>query len=138
MNITQNDFNLSKQTIYIDDPMYKVTDSQGNLTTYKNSDALAQAFKLWLVSGQGEKVRSNTSGPLVPHLGKAITSERAEKIKKSILNGVSTDFNPPMTITELKVLMDQPKNRWLIFCQGYSKSLELGINTYVVVNNSNS
>ena len=135
MERTQQSYNIDKTILYLDEPMSKKVDSQGNLIHLKNSDALSQAVKLWLTSGVGEKLRSNTGGPLIPHLGKAITNDRREKIKKDIMKGFNSDFVPSMTITNLNIVADNKKNRWVIQIEGYSKSLELGINTYLVVNN---
>jgi len=136
LQITQDSYNISKSVIYVDEPFIKQVDGQGNIIQLKNSDALAQAFKLWVTSSYGEKVRSNTGGPLVPHLGKAMTTDRANKIKNSILKGLTTDFSPPMTITNINIIPDNNKNRWIIQVEGYSQSLEVGLNTHLIVNNS--
>jgi hypothetical protein len=135
MERTQNSYNINKSILYIDEPMYKQIDTQGNIKQLTNSDALAQAFKLWLTLGKGEKVRTTTGGVLVPHLGKSMTDQRANDIKNSILRSLNTEFTPQMTITTLNVIADTTKNRWVITIEGYSSSLEVGINTYALIDN---
>lgn len=136
MEIVQTGYNLDKETLYIDEPFYKKIDSQGNIVQLKNSDALAQALKLWLTSGKGEKVRSTSGGILIPHLGKAMDDNRANLIKNSIIKGLSTEFIPSITVTSLQVTPNHNKNQWIILLIGYTTSLEIGVNTVVVVNNN--
>jgi hypothetical protein len=138
MEIVQTGYNLDKETLYMDEPFYKKVDSQGNLVHLTNSDALAQALKLWITSGQGEKVRSTSGGILVPHLGKAMDNDRANKIKNSIIKGLASDFSPSITITNLQVIPNYAKNQWVIILTGYTTSLEVGVNTSIVINNSSS
>lgn len=128
--------NANKQTFYIDSSLEGKISPNGNIIKTTNSDALSQAFKIWLTSGQGEKIRTNSGGWLIPFLGKPLTNEYADKIKKKLLEGLEKEFVPKITIVDFQVIPNTNKNAWLIYIQGYSAELNVGINTYVNVSNS--
>jgi hypothetical protein len=135
---TQTESNQDHTITYVDSPMTKVTLSNGQLKVLTNSDALAQAIKLWVVSGKNEKVRSNSGGWVVPYIGKPLDDDTAEKIRKGILTGLETDFSPKLTIVDLQVIPDKTKQRWVIYVVGYSADLNVGVNTYMTVNGTPS
>jgi|WetSurMetagenome_2_1015567.scaffolds.fasta_scaffold03945_5 hypothetical protein len=130
---TQNEFNIDKSILYVDDPITKITTINGEIKKFYNSDALAQAFKIWLVSGKSEKVRNTGGGVLYPFLGKGLTVEVQNTIRKAIVSGLANDFSPTITIVSLEVVPVPTKNQWVITLQGYSSSLNVGINTYAIV-----
>lgn len=131
----QSESNKDKSTLYSDNPITRKLDVNGKLVEYINSEALAQAFKVWLVSGRGEKIRSSSGGWLIPYLGKPINNDTAERIKKNILLGLTNDFIPKITVTNIQVIPDYQNNRWIITVEGYNAQINIGLNTYAVVKN---
>ncbi len=129
----QSSQNLDKSTLFLDSPLYKDLDVNGGLKTLSNSGALAQAFSVWLVSGVGEKIRTNSGGWLIKFIGREITDSVAEEIKTSIQLGMVNDFTPPITVTNLQVIPDKAKQRWIIHVEGYNEELNIGMNTTTVV-----
>jgi len=129
----QTDFNQDKSILYTDVPLSKELDSDGSLSTIINSDALAQALKIWLVSGSAEKVRSRSGGWLIPYLAKPLNTETAEIIRKNLYTGITNDFKPSLTIVDLQVAPDVKNKRWVIVVKGYSTQFNIGVNTYAVV-----
>lgn len=133
MSTILSESNLDKSLLYQDLPIVKKTDENGNLYIPVNSDALAQAIKVWLTSAKGEKLRSNTGGWLIGLLAKPINQDTADKIRSNIITGLSTDFSPPITIVDLQVIPDPANNKWIITIAGYNSSLNIGVNTYAVI-----
>ena len=125
----------AKDIVYMDYPIVKETTPQGELKTYENSDALAQAVKIWLVSSQGEKIRSKSGGYLMPFIGKPLDEDNARRISQRLIQGLSEDFNPPITVVDINVYPDTAQMRWVISIKGYNADLNIGVNTVVVVNN---
>mgnify|MGYP001451872664 CR=1 FL=1 len=129
--MSQNENNLNKRLLYKDFPLSKKLTNGGDLDTIENSDALAQAFKIWISSARGEKVRSISGGYLIPFLGKGVTPDNAERIRKQIITGLENDFVPAITVQDLQVIPNQEKSSWLIILTGYNETLNIGLNTYV-------
>lgn len=130
-----NTISPSRDIHYIDFPLIKETTNNSDLKVYKDSDAIANAFKIWLTGKVGEKVRSTSGGYLIPFLGKPLTDETANKIRTRIIDGLQKDFAPAITVQDLQVIPDVNRNRWLITLTGYNTAYNLGINTFLVVNN---
>jgi hypothetical protein len=86
-----------KEDIYLDFPIIKQMNGNGELKTYKNSDALFQAIKIWLTCEKGEKIRTNSGGYLLPYIGKFLDKDTAEQIRSYICEGLTTEFFPPIT-----------------------------------------
>lgn len=131
-----SDNNLDKSVLYKDLTISESTDVNGRLIEPINSEALGQAINVWLASAKGEKIRSKTGGWLLGLLAKPMTEETADKIRENIILGLSTEFNPPIEIVDLKVIPDRKNNRWLINVAGYNASINVGVNTYGVFNTS--
>ena len=127
---------IKKDIIYLDYPIVKEVTSRGEIKTYQNSDALAQALKVWLVMAKGEKVRSNAGGYLIPFIGKPLDNEHAQMMASRILTGLTEDFRPPITVMDLQVIPDVENLRWVVSVKGYNPDLNIGVNTVVVVNNN--
>lgn len=127
------EINKFSETVYSDFPIIKQTLGTGELKTYKNSDALTQAIKIWLVSGKGEKVRSTTGGVLSPYIGKLLDEDLRRKIKQEIQNALLYEFSPPITIVSLEVQGDGVNQSLSINIVGYNADLAVGVNTSVVV-----
>lgn len=125
----------TKDIVYMDYPIVKETTSRGELKTYENSEALAQAVKIWLVSSQGEKIRTKSGGYLMPFLGKPLDDENARKISQRLIQGLNEDFTPSITVVDIQVIPDTYNMRWVISIKGYNADLNIGVNTTVVVNN---
>lgn len=126
-----------KKYIYTDFSRRKIINRNGELTRYNNNEALEQAIKIWISSQKGEKIRTTGGGLLVPFIGKTLDEYNAERIKQVLTQGLEEYFIPNITIVELKVIPNNQKNRWEIYVVGYNIELSLGVNTLVLVNNSN-
>jgi len=136
MESFQSQYNQDKSILYVDSPIVKKTDENGGMDGLINSDAVAQSFKNWLISGKGEKIRSTSGGWVLPFLGKGVTEEIAAQIEKNIILGAEIDFSPPMTITYIAVVPDKKNFRYIIKVEGYNTSVNVGINTYAVIDAS--
>jgi len=126
--------NLDKSILYEDLPISSISNVNGNIQSPINSEALAQAIKIWLASAKGEKIRSPKGGWLIPLLAKPMTNEVADKIRGNVLTGLSTEFSPPITVTDLQVIPDYNNKRWVISISGYNAGINIGVNTYAVFN----
>ena len=122
--------------VYYDLPFYKKINKNGSIADMTNSDALAQAVKIWLVSKRNEKIRSRSGGIMYPYIGKMMDETRASDIKNRIIQGLKEDFNPPLTPVQIDVIPNYEKERWEIGIVAYNADLAVGINTKVVVINS--
>lgn len=125
--------NENKNILYTDYPFYKKTTNNGSMIELNNSDALAQAVKIWLVSKKNEKIRSRSGGVIYQFLGKMMDGDQKDAIKRSIIQGLSEDFNPPLTPVEITVNPDYEKQRWEIGIVAYNQDLAIGVNTKVIV-----
>lgn len=128
--------NDNKEYLYYDFPFYKKTNSNGSMVEYTNSDALAQAVKIWLVSKRNEKIRSLGGGILYPHLGKVMDDDRASLIRDSIINGLKKDFTPPLTVVSVDVIPNYEKEMWEIGIVAFNADLQIGVNTKTYVTNA--
>jgi len=122
--------------LYYDYPFYKKLNKNGSIADVTNSDALAQAVKIWLVSKKNEKIRSNSGGIMYPYLGKMMDDDKAKEIKSRINQGLSEEFNPPLTVIQLDVNPNYEKERWEISIVAYNADLAIGVNTKVIITNS--
>ncbi|MGD9678182.1 MAG: hypothetical protein AB7V16_07435 [Vulcanibacillus sp.] len=136
MSNFQSSYNRDKSILYKDSPIVKKIDRNGNIIELINSDAISQAFRTWVVSGKGEKLRSNSGGWLLSIIGKEVTEEKASQIEKNIVLGAQVDFEPPMTITYIAVIPDKKNFKYVIKVEGYNASVNVGINTYAVIDAS--
>ena len=128
--------NNNENTLYYDFPFYKKVNKNGSIVELKNSDALAQAVKIWLVSKRNEKIRSLGGGILYPHLGKVMDDDRASAIRDSIINGLKKDFTPPMTVVSVEVIPNYEKEMWEIGIVAFNADLQIGVNTKTYVTNA--
>ena len=122
--------------VYYDFPFYKKINKNGSLAVMTNSDALAPEVKIWLVSKRNEKIPSHSGGIMYPYIGKMMDENRASDIKNRIIEGLSEDFNPPLTPVQIDVVPNYEKERWEIGIVAYNADLAVGVNTKVVVTNS--
>ena len=122
--------------VYYDLPFYKKVNKNGSIADMTNSDALAQAVKIWLVSNRNEKIRYNNGGIMYPYIGKMMDENRASDIKNRIIQGLNEDFNPPLTPVQVDVVPNYEKERWEIGIVAYNADLAVGVNTKVVITNS--
>ena len=122
--------------VYYDLPFYKKVNKNGSIADMTNSDALAQAVKIWLVSKRNEKICSHSGGIMYPYIGKMMDENRASDIKNRIIQGLNEDFNPPLTPVQIDVVPNYEKERWEIGIVAYNADLAVGVNTKVVVINS--
>ena len=120
---------------YFDFPFYKKTTNNGALIDLYDSDALAQAVKIWLASKKNEKIRSRGGGILSQHIGKIMDDDRADAIKQSIIRGLKVDFIPSLVPVKVDVIGDYENERWIIEIVAYNADLQVGVNTKVTISN---
>ena len=127
--------NDNENILYFDYPFYKKLNGNGSIIELTNSDALAQAVKIWLVSKKNERIRSQSGGVIYPYLGKIMDDTRAYNIKTNIVKGLKEDFNPPLTPVEVSVIPNYEKERWEIGIIAYNADFAVGVNTKVTISN---
>ncbi len=123
--------------VFYDYPFYKKINKNGSMVDLTNSDALAQAIKIWLVSKRNEKIRSIGGGLMYQFLGKMMDENTASIIKNRIIEGLEYEFNPPLVPVEVTVVPNYMKERWEIGIVAYNADLQIGVNTKVIILNSN-
>lgn len=128
--------NNNNNVIFYDYPFYKKVNKNGSIADMTNSDALAQAVKIWLVSKRNEKIRSVGGGIMYQYLGKIMDENRATDIRNRIIQGLSEEFEPPLTPVQVDVIPNYEKERWEIGIVAYNADLAVGVNTKVVIINS--
>lgn len=128
--------NNNNNVIFYDYPFYKKVNKNGSIADMTNSDALAQAVKIWLVSKRNEKIRSVGGGIMYQYLGKMMDENRATDIRNRIIQGLSEEFEPPLTPVQVDVIPNYEKERWEIGIIAYNANLSVGVNTKVVIMNS--
>lgn len=128
--------NNNNNVIFYDYPFYKKVNKNGSIADMTNSDALAQAVKIWLVSKRNEKIRSVGGGIMYQYLGKMMDENRATNIRNRIIQGLSEEFEPPLTPVQVDVIPNYEKERWEIGIVAYNADLAVGVNTKVVIINS--
>ena len=128
--------NNNNNVIFYDYPFYKKVNKNGSIADMTNSDALAQAVKIWLVSKRNEKIRSVGGGIMYQYLGKMMDENRATDIRNRIIQGLSEEFEPSLTPVQVDVIPNYEKERWEIGIIAYNANLSVGVNTKVVIMNS--
>jgi hypothetical protein len=126
----------NNHVMFYDYPFYKKVNKNGSMIELKNSEALAQAVKIWLVSKRNEKIRSRSGGIIYPYIGKMMDESRASDIKNRIIQGLKEDFSPSLVPVEVNVVPNYDKERWEIGIVAYNADLAVGVNTKVVITNS--
>lgn len=124
---------MNSENVIFDIDLFGNLDSQGNLKEYYNSDALTNAFKVWLVGSKGASLRSNNGGYLTPYLHKFINEDNAKAIQRALLSGIKNDFEVDITVTTLDVIGDPKNSKWYITLVAYSPELQQKIDTTTVV-----
>lgn len=127
--------NENNHVLYYDFPFYKKVDKNGAIIDLKNSDALSQAVKIWLVSKPNEKIRSRGGGILYRYLGKIMDDDKAKDIQNAIAQGLEKEFVPSLTVVQVTVVPNYDKQRWEIGIVAYNETLAIGVNTKVIVSN---
>lgn len=122
--------------LFYDYPFYKKVNKDGSIADMNNSDALAQAVKIWLVSKRNEKIRSRSGGIIYPYLGKMMDESRANDIRNRIIQGLKEEFTPPLVPVQVEVIPNYDKERWEIGIVAYNADLAIGVNTKVVITNT--
>ena len=125
-----------KEVVYTDFPLTKSKNFNGEISIYNNDKALAQAIKMFLSSSYKEKVRSRSGGVLIPFIGKTMTEEVANEIKKRVVESLENEFYPNMTVNSIQVEGDKTRNIWIIYLTAYNLQLNLGVNDKIVFSNS--
>lgn len=125
----------NNHVLFYDYPFYKKVNKDGSIADMNNSDALAQAVKIWLVSKRNEKIRSRSGGIIYPYLGKMMDESRANDIRNRIIQGLKEEFTPPLVPVQVEVIPNYDKERWEIGIVAYNADLAIGVNTKVVITN---
>ena len=126
----------NNHVMFYDYPFYKKVNKNGSMIELKNSEALAQAVKIWLVSKRNEKIRSRSGGIMYPYLGKMMDETHATDIRNAIIQGLKEDFTPPLVPVQVDVVPNYDKERWEIGIVAYNADLAVGVNTRVIITNS--
>lgn len=126
----------NNHVLFYDYPFYKKVNKNGSIDDMTNSDALAQAVKIWLVSKRNEKIRSRSGGIMYAYLGKMMDENRASDIRNRIIQGLKEEFTPPLVPVQVEVIPNYDKERWEIGIVAYNADLAIGVNTRVVITNS--
>lgn len=129
------EINGTSNVVYKDFPICKKLTNNGELKIYEDSEALAQAVKIWLSADKGEKIRNLSGGILSPFLGKMMDDDVAKDMEVTIRDGLTKDFKPNLTIVYLKVTPNYQRNVWIIDIAGFNADLAVGINTNVIISN---
>lgn len=111
------------------------TNSNGDIKTYIDEEALNQAFKLWIAESKGERLRTNSGGYLLRHLQKPMNEERARTIERAIKVGLSQDFSPYISVIELTVTPLYKEKKWDIQLIAYVNLLKRAVLIQEKVNN---
>ena len=126
----------NQELLYFDYPFYKKINKNGSIVEFSNSDALAQAIKIWLASKRNEKIRSLGAGILYPYLGKIMDDDTASNIKDRIIDGLKNDFTPPMEVVSCNVIPNPEKEMWEIELVAFNSDLQIGVNTKTFFTNT--
>ena len=124
-----------KEIAYFDYPITKKLNSNVELKTLENSDALFQSVKIWLCCNSRDKIRSLSGGNLSKYIGKPMDNDTANNIRSDIIYGLKYEFYPSITVVDCNVVADKTRNMWIITIAGYNSTLNIGINDYLVINN---
>lgn len=131
-----NEYNNNKQILYIDSPLYKQLTPNGALSEVINSQALMNAFQIWLVSAPREQVRTRTGGYVISQLFKPLNDSNARLLRSSILSGIKNDFTPSLTVDTLNVIPDTTNRQWIIQIIAYNTELNIGVNDLAFISNT--
>jgi hypothetical protein len=131
MGINEN--NNSRAINLVDLPLTKKLNSVGEFSSIINSECLAQAVKIWLSNNIGEKIRDGSGGSLARYIGKPMSFEASDEMRRTIISLLSESFTPQLTIVDLQVIPDINNQRWLIYLQGYNTVVNEGVNTYLFI-----
>ena len=105
-------------------------DANGTLQALDTQQAIENAFRMWMVSSQGEIIRNpRRGGFLIPWVTKPLTVENAQKIRVAILNGLEQDFVPYIQVTSLTVSPNYESRRWDIDLKGYCPDYKIEVST---------
>lgn len=115
------------ENYYIDIDYQGSLGSNGDIKKLIDDDALKQAFRFWLASSKGERLRSKTGGYVLPHLKKPINEERKRAIKRAILQGLRQDFTPYLEVIKIDVIPNYNKKQWTIEVVFYAPELKRAI-----------
>jgi phage baseplate assembly protein W len=101
---------------------------QGNIPVLVDQDALVNAINLWICSFKGERLyRPNDGGVVADNLLKPISDDRADRIRDTLVDGLSYRFSPHVTVSECTVVPDYERNTYWITVAGYCPALRVSI-----------
>ncbi len=122
------------KTTFFDIPISGNKLPDGRIKVLNDSEALENAFKLWLSYAARERYRTTAGGWLINHLGKQMNEERSRLIQQSITGGLSK-FSPELTIISFNITPLYEKKQWPLEIIAYSSLLQLGLNSNLIINN---
>lgn len=133
---TEINNNLYWTKEYIDSSLSGQNDVSGQTKQYVNADAVTNAMRIFLAQPQMGKVNSVAGGYLLPQIKKPMTQERQSRIEEAIRNGLTKEFSPNVKVSNLSVIADLQKRKWIISIIGYIPSLQEDFNTTLILNNN--
>jgi hypothetical protein len=102
--------------------------SQGNIPVLTDQDALVNAINLWICAFRGERLyRPNDGGIIADNLLKPMSDGRAGRIRDDLVDGLSHQFTPCVTVSECTVVPDYERNTYWITIVGYCPSLRVSV-----------
>lgn len=111
---------------YVDFDLLAELDAIGGILMLSGSDALYNSLTEWLTSSKNQYLRNpNTGGILVGALDKTMTDERAEQIRNRLIEGLTREFTPSITVIDVKISPDHRSDTWGIEIIGYVTSLKM-------------
>jgi hypothetical protein len=101
--------------------------STGNYETIYNEDALANAFRIWLLSRPGDNLRNLRGFNLHRYVGKPLSLEMATTIQQDLRQRIEDDFNPILTVVSLEVSPNYEKRQFDIALTAISTEIQLAM-----------
>jgi hypothetical protein len=103
-----------------------LTNSQGEIRTLWQEEALSQSIKLWIASFKGDAIRNPRRGGYVTRwLMKPMNTVDVDEIDMVIRNGIYEDFNPYLQILNLEIKPNYSQRYWEISLTVYSPDLKV-------------
>jgi hypothetical protein len=100
--------------------------STGNYETIYNEDALANAFRIWLLSRPGDNLR-NMRGFNHRFIGKPLSVETASVISYELRQRTEDDFSPALTVISVDVIPNYEKRQFDISLLAISSEVQLAM-----------
>lgn len=110
---------INSTTIF-DTDILGTIDSNGNLKTLYDKEAMKNSLIGWLTSFKNDIIRSpGRAGYLTSHLFKPMTETNRKNIFNAITDGLYQDYFPRVVLNSLEVVPDYEHRYWNIYLNVY-------------------